>query len=794
MIFVAIGCLSLSSLAYELLITRFFSIAHWNHLSFLAVGVAMFGYAAGGALYFVLGDRHISARTSDPRPLLEILLGAGALTTIGSFLIVKTLPLDYLRFPLDPWQPVYLLLACVVVSLPFLVSGFASCAGFAALPHRSGAISCAAFLGGAAGALAPALLLPLLAEGPSVVAVAAIPLVAVIAFGPGRPPRLAALLGVCAVVALAWSNPGFLDVEPCSYKALPLLLQAPGTRVSSRQSSLLGRLEEVRGPTIRFAPGLSLSFTGSLPAQTALIVDGDSLNVLYDLHAPGALDFATRTLSFAVHETARRVEEHDTCLVLQVDGGLGVACAMAAGYERVVVVNGDPRISARMQDWYRFAAVSAIAENLRTYLAATKENFSTIVIEDWGPSIPGMASLSEDALLTTDAIRACWNRLAEGGALSISRRLVLPPSDSVRLFAAAVAALRSAGCGDAALHVAVIRSWDSTSIILFRDPLVGQSLERLIAFTRSRGFDIDYSPGSNPAEANRFNRYERPIFADAYRSTLQDPRSVRGLDLDVSPQGDDRPFPSHFVKWTRIRDFYGSTGQRIYTLLLTGEVVAGAAFLESILLAAALLLATFLLAGRARPGEGPRVQGLFFVVAASGLGFMGTEMFVIDALAPLFSSPTVALSIALGALLSFSSLGGLASERLAQRLLAPALALGAAALILLYLLSPRIVERSLPLGFAGRFASVLGMTAIPGFLIGIPFAGAVRLLAASARERALSWAINGCASVAVSFASALLAPAAGIRSLLILAAWAYALAALALLIDSGRRRPYYRPP
>jgi len=105
MIFAAIGCLSLSSLAYELLITRFFSIAHWNHLSFVAVGVAMFGCAAGGALSFLLGSRRVSLGTASLSPLFAVLLLAGSVTTVGSFLIVKALPLDYLRFPLDPWQP-----------------------------------------------------------------------------------------------------------------------------------------------------------------------------------------------------------------------------------------------------------------------------------------------------------------------------------------------------------------------------------------------------------------------------------------------------------------------------------------------------------------------------------------------------------------------------------------------------------------------------------------------------------------------------------------------------------------
>ncbi len=784
MIFAAIGCLSLSSIAYELLITRFFSIAHWSHLSFLAVGVAMFGYAAGAAFFFLRGDRR------GGRAFPSWLLPAGSLTTIGSFLAVKALPLDYLRFPLDPWQPAYLLLACILLSLPFLASGFASCAAYAGMPQRSGTISFASFLGGAAGAVAPALLLPFLAEGGCVAAVAGIPLVAAVALGPGgRLLRSAAGLAAAGLAALAAANPGLLSVEPSSYKTLPLLLQAPATRVMSRESGLRGRLEEVQSPQIRFSPGLSLAFTGSLPAQRGLIVDGDSLNVLYDLRSPGATEFARWTHSFAAYAVGG---QGGSSLVLQADGGLGLACAVAAGSRRIVLVTEDPRIARRMGQWYQRAGVSVVAENPRTYLAGTQERFSTIAIDDWGPSIPGMASLSEDAFLTTDALLACLARLAEGGVLEVSRRLVLPPSDSLRLFATALDALRRGGLADPALHVAAIRSWDSSSIILSRDPLAGKVLDRLVSFARSRSFDLDYYPGMDPALANRFSRYDRPIFAEAYRAIVRDPGFTGGLDLDVAPQGDDRPFPSHFVKWTRIGSFQRATGHRIYTLLLTGEVVAGAAFLESLVLCAALVALTFLLGRRMRQGGGgPTV---YVIVALSGIGFMAIEMFVIDGLAPLFPSATVALSIALGGLLFFSALGGLASERIGPRMLFSSLIAGAAVIVLLSLLFPDFLRRTLGLGFAPRVAAAIGMMAVPGFLIGIPFAASVRMLAGSARERASAWAVNGCASVAVSFASALVAPAAGIRTLAIAAAGAYALCAVVLHVDSSRRRPYYPGP
>ncbi len=96
----AVACLSLSTLGYELLLTRFFSLAHGNHLSFLVVGIAMLGYAAAGTFASLVGDRWAGAA----RPGRETFPGLCLLCTLataGSFLLVKRIPLDYLRVPID---------------------------------------------------------------------------------------------------------------------------------------------------------------------------------------------------------------------------------------------------------------------------------------------------------------------------------------------------------------------------------------------------------------------------------------------------------------------------------------------------------------------------------------------------------------------------------------------------------------------------------------------------------------------------------------------------------------------
>ena len=49
MIFLAIFAVSLASLCYEVLLTRFFSFSQWNHLSFMVISIVLFGFGASGS-------------------------------------------------------------------------------------------------------------------------------------------------------------------------------------------------------------------------------------------------------------------------------------------------------------------------------------------------------------------------------------------------------------------------------------------------------------------------------------------------------------------------------------------------------------------------------------------------------------------------------------------------------------------------------------------------------------------------------------------------------------------------
>ena len=77
----AIGLMSASALAYEILLMRIFAIVHWHHLVAIAISLALLGYGASGTFLALMGarlKRHYAtafignallfAASSSPRP------------------------------------------------------------------------------------------------------------------------------------------------------------------------------------------------------------------------------------------------------------------------------------------------------------------------------------------------------------------------------------------------------------------------------------------------------------------------------------------------------------------------------------------------------------------------------------------------------------------------------------------------------------------------------------------------------------------------------------------------------
>ena len=415
-----------------------------------------------------------------------------------------------------------------------------------------------------------------------------------------------------------------------------------------------------------------------------------------------------------------------------------------------------------------------VKQNPRTFLAQSKDRYDVIHIENWGASIPGAAALDQDHTLTEEAFDEYLNHLKPGGIISISRKLLLPPSDTLRLWSTAYAVLKSSVVSDPVKHIALIRNFDTYTLLISKSPI---RVQGVIDFSNKRNFDLVFLENKDGTEANRYHIFERPIYyleinrlAAAWKAGRQ-VSFFKGYLLDIQPRSDRRPFPGRLMKWFRAKELYESLGSRFYVLFLSGEVVVSLVFIEALILALFLLMLPVVLVTR-KSNKPTLSQAAYFL--GIGAGFMFVELYLIKFCTLIFGDPIISFTTVVAAVLISSSLGGLSIHRRSVQNVRPALFILIGVLILTSTGLELMTGFLLNLSTIWRYFFVLLLILPVGILMGLPFPLAMQSLLAHPSQRAYAWAVNGCASVLSSIAAAQLAISFGIPMVAVLAVVSYA--------------------
>ena len=795
MILAAVFLLSLSALSFEILLVRVFSISQWNHLSFMVISITLFGFAAGGTFLNIIDtlkkgwEKHLSSFEN-----IHIFTILFTLSTITSFIVLNRIPLDYFRLPLEPVQALYLLTAYLFLALPFFFTGIVVSIAYAFMPEKTGFVYFVNMAGSAFGAIIPVLLLPFVCEGKLIILLALVPMTVIflkrsnhnqgdipskrISHPKMRYFRIASLcIVIIAGMLIVKGGKTIVQVKPSPYKNLSQILLFPRTRIIETINSIRGRFEDIESPHLRFAPGLSLKYKGMLPDQTATFKDGDNPLFLYQLKSKNDAQFSKSTLPYigfflAVHP------KH--VLLIQHGGGSAIPCALASGADNITIVEQQPRIADRIREHYK---LPVITQNPRTFLARSIQRYDIIHIENWGTSLPGSAALTQDYFFTIESFTQYFQHLSNNGVLIVSRLLLLPPSDTIRLWASAYESLRCLEIKNPEKHIAVLRNWNTFTMILSAQPFKDTAV--LQDVSRNLNFDMVYLPGILKKNVNRFNIFDAPYhyieinrLAEAYRLGTEK-TYFENYPLDVFPQTDNRPFPYRFLKWSRLTALYKMTGSRFYSLFMSGELVVSVVLIEALGISILLLILPFFTILKETRRFYFSHMLYFFAV---GSGFMFIELFFIKAYVFIFGDPVISLTVVITGLLVFSAFGGYWSQRIsAQNFRIAIAALIVILMCMLFIFNP-MMHSIIQLNQFLRYTLSLLLLLPPGFLMGLPFPLGMRYILNLPSQRAYAWTINGCASVLASIASAQIALGLNIPAIMIFAIIAYFLAFIALCI------------
>lgn len=786
----AVWLLSADALAFEVLLMRLFSIVEWHHFAFMIISLALLGYGASGSLLSLAGARLIG-RFPEAFAANAALFG---LCAPLAFLTAQAIPFNPLEALWEPRQWLQLFLMYLVLSVPFFFA--ANALGLALMRYRSalGRVYAADLLGAGMGASAIIAALYLLSPLSALKLCGSVGLLAAALGWSGGSPRsrkVPALLGLGALaLPLLFSE---AELRPLPYKGLPQALQVLGARVVAERSSPLGLVQVVESPEVpfRFAPGLSLATPATPPEQLGLYSDAEPMGVITrfdgDRHRLAYLDYLSSALPY--HLLAR-----PRVLVLGAGGGAEVLQALYHRAPRIDAVELNPRVLELVRETYQgFSGglydrgeVQAHVAEARGFLATTRAQFDLIqvsLLDAFGASAAGLHALNESYLYTVEALQTGLRRLRPSGMLAITRWVQIPPRDEVKLYATAVAALAAEGVTEPGRHLAWIRSWKTSTLLITRRSLTEAQLARVRDFCRTRGFDLAYLPRMESTETNRYNLLARPYHYEAARALLGEDRDafIERYKFNITPATDDRPYFFQFFRYPLWPEALAARGAGGLSLLDLGYLVLVATALQALAVSLLLILAPLWwlprVASRHRAPRGPFGWAAIYFLAI-GFGFMLIEIAFIQKLTLYLAHPLYAVAVVLASFLVFAGLGS-ATLRPGKSPRAVIAMLGALALIYLALL-PRLFEHTLGWPQPLKLAMAIGLIAPLAFLMGRPFPSA--LAALSERWPHLMpwvWGINGCASVVGAVAAMLIAVHLGLQTVLAIGTLLYGLAACA---------------
>lgn len=789
------------TLAFEVLLTRVFSVVMWYSFASMAIAVAMFGLALGGLLPYLLRESIRSPdRLPDPSETdgvpRSVPVGLAAFSLVTS-LIPYGILLAFARYPrwggrllslfhqpyFEPFRTagstatpagdaLQIGILLFLFSLPFVGAGALFALAFSRR-GREGRTYLEVMAGSAAGVLAYLAAMRFESGPAAFLFVAALFALSAATCRAGRKRfRNVPLLffGIAATLlagGVLEARYGFAEIRFVRGRYEPELLWAKWDAASRVAVYPVSSEESSR------AWGLSTAYGGPVPRQLGMVVDDTGYTALFGTGEDPASREAFRNNLAGL---AYRMVGKGRALIIGPGGGKDILCARSAGEFEVTAVEVNPLVVRAANE--RFAeftgrpygepGVTAVVDEGRHFIAASRDRFDVIQMTQVFGRIPpsaGAFTMTEDHLYTTEAFREYLSRLTDRGVLTITRFVY--ERRVWRILALAREALRATGAADPAAHVLAFRDRGLVNILVRRTPWT----EGEIRLAERLSQDLRFPLMLSPRTADRV--LPGQVLAGSYAGPH-----------DLSAPTDDRPFFYYTLPPGRFLAAALSEGAEFEdrSVSMLRGFLAGA-----FLLGAAFLVLPALLLVRRDPDRPGGAAALYMFLC--GLAYVVLEIVMIRKLTLLFGRPVLSLAAGLSMILFFSAIGGYLAGRPGRRPAPSALLLATAVVSAYLFLMGEMLSRGAGGSLPARLLLAAAYLAPPSVLMGRFFPLGLRTFAgAGSGAVPFYFAANGAASVLGAAVSQALALNLGYRATTAAGAAGYLVCCLILLAAGGKGR------
>jgi hypothetical protein len=746
---IGIFIVAFAVLAYQVLLTRLFSVMLYYHFAFAGVSLVMLGLTIGAERVYLNAQKYSADRLEAEWSKAACRFAVSGVAVVLWFIYAPLLVPARLAFPV-------LIASLILFAVPLVFSGICVTLILTRSGFPIGRLYAADLIGAAAGCIGIVALLFLLDPISIFLALAALIAVSAWIMAPPRtrPSRQAGWLTAAFCVVCAGQSALYLTGQ--EHVRVVWAKGHPQAHILFERWNALSRIRVIPyqdgmqgGSMGPFGWGFGHAQTQKID-QLYLDIDADASTVITRFDGTNLKPFAF--LGNDVINAGYHVRPVKTAAVVGVGGGRDVMSALYFGVAHVTGIEINPAIfealTKRFADFtghfYRRPDVTLVNAEARSWINQNHNRFDLIqisLIDTWAATAAGGLTMSENKLYTVNAWKELMARLTPDGMLQVSRWFDAQShrSEYYRLLSLAAETLRARGVPDDQIR---------SHILAFRVNRIVTVVTSVSAFTPA-----ELARAHQAADAEGLTVIADPATAlDATALTIASGQAnaafYDALPMDITAPTDNKPF--FFYTW-KPHSFFAD-GPR--------ELDGGSRNDLAILVMGFLLVTTslgvglFVIAPLRHEARQARLRPMLphlLYFAGIGLGFMLVEISQMQRLMVFLGDPIYGLTVLLFTLLLFGGLGsftvgaGGGEVGLWRR---PALC--CAVLCAVGLLTPVLTAQATEFGVPARVALSVALLAPAGLCMGMMFPTGMILSRRFAAQQAWFWGVNGATSVFAS--------------------------------------------
>ncbi|MBU6451344.1 MAG: class I SAM-dependent methyltransferase [Cyanobacteria bacterium REEB67] len=678
--------LSFATLAYEILLTRIFSVTLWYHFAFMVVSIAMFGLTIGAQTVFTRRQSLASPKLFTMLGISSALFGLAIFTS--SYLLLDVSEVARMLFPGMPVPAT--VIACYLITLvPFCLSGFLISALLTFFPLDTPKIYAFDLWGAALGCLLIVGILSLTDALSAVLMIATIAAATSIIFLLTRAaplddeaiadterlalqkkwlPAALTLTALLAAGTIVQGNQSLAALHPLKLTWVKFSREPKPLFEKWNAFSRITVLGDPTKPWYPFAWGLSPTYKDpEMLERLDLHIDGNARTVMTKLKVPPA---ELRFPKYDIVNMAHHLRPHSDVCVVGVGSGRDILSALCFQQKSVTGVEVNNVILEALNKNFgdfsghldRYPGVRLINSEARSYLAQSGQHFDIIqlsLIDTLAAGAAGAFSLAENSLYTQDGWLVFLHALKPTGILTVTRWYHRDmPAETYRIVSLAHDSLVKIGVKEPRKHI-------------------------LLAKCKRPKLDIDFDVATILVSPQRFDSAQQEQFeklcsdmqfdllldekkdADPIIAALAEGKENTALDsapYNVSASTDDSPYFFQMLKLSSIfAPSIWSDKAENHALRQYGNAVAIFSLLVLLLVVSVMtVISIFLPLLLARQNKSEQeapttdrktIALLSIYFLCIGLGYMFLEVAQMSRLIVLLGHPTFGLSVVLFALL-----------------------------------------------------------------------------------------------------------------------------------------------